>query len=175
MSDLPIRPPLSGKEKKRNWFGSRYEESKRMRTAENTPVCKFFSTTGKCRNGTECPYVHSRAQGTTIQQPCRYLYQAPFRCSKGLECHFSHDLHLFKCPHKNLSGGTTCPPFCKFDHDPLITEGERMDFVRTNHSLLARPGMECSDEWKFYLDEFSDEDILRLETRDDQTNFFRIS
>lgn len=165
---------VTGKDKKRMWFESKYGSTKRVRE-DSAAICRFFSSSGQCRNGDKCPYVHSRVIGTTIAQPCRYLYQPPYRCLKGLSCHFSHDLSAFKCPHRNIVEGGVCPPFCKFDHDPIDTETARMNFASTYHALLSKPDAQISSLWKFYINEMSEYEVLCLETRDDPTNFFKLS
>jgi hypothetical protein len=159
-----------GKSKKRQWFESRYDQT----TPETRSLCKFFSTTGSCRKGINCPFFHDQNVRQTVNQPCRFLFQAPFRCTKGDDCHFCHDLSRFSCPHRFGARHGSCLPFCKFDHTPIQNEEDRMLFVRTYHSFLKDLGDGIADIWKFYLPEPNEKAALQAEIRHNTNNFFYI-
>jgi hypothetical protein len=152
---------ITARERKRKWFREKYSLDKETSSSSSNVQCKFFSTSGRCRNGDECPFVHSNciAEKKKIEQPCRYLYMKPFSCNKGPSCHFSHDLSSFPCPHSNSDPGGQCFPQCKFDHSPLLNESDRMRFVETFHSLLVSKGNQLSPKWSFYLSEYTEEQI----------------
>ena len=160
--------PVRGREKKRLWFQSKYDQT----TTEKIQICKFFSTSGRCRNGRECPFSHEESGGQTIQQPCRFLIQAPFRCTKGNLCHFSHDLTIFRCPSRFGSKEGACIPFCKFDHSPIVNEKDRMEFARIHRPFLLGLGQSMAEVWEFYLAEHDEIRALSLETRCAPSNFF---
>ena len=168
-------PSVRGKERKREWFLSKYGREE-DRIAKCRPNCKFFETTGKCRNGETCRFIHDTTNviPRRIDQPCRFLYTAPFRCGKDQSCHFSHDLSLFPCPHRNVRRGGSCPPFCKFDHKPLHDEASRMAFVRTYHSLLVSLADTVDPSWKFYLHDVSEIDIVKRQVRQSPDNLFNV-
>ena len=159
---------LRGKSKKRAWFESRYSDER----SSTPPLCKFFSTSGKCRNGTNCPFSHEQPGNQKLNQPCRFLYQIPYKCSKGDLCHFEHDLSKFKCPHRFGRNEDNCIPLCKFDHTPIRTECEKMMFVRTFHPFLSGLGNEVAELWQFYLREWDEYSLMLSEVRQAPDNFF---
>ena len=165
-----------GRHKKRNWFKAKYQ-LEGSQVVKSTSSCKFFETTGKCRNGDICRFSHDITKGARkrIEQPCKFLYCPPFRCSKEDDCHFSHDLSRFPCPHRNVRKGGSCPPFCKFDHRPLLGEPQRMRFARIFHSLLQSLGDTIDPAWKFYLNEFTDHEVLQRQVRQSDDNLFNVS
>lgn len=168
---------LSAKDRKRKWFKEKYSQPGDGNQKSKPTSCKFFATTGRCRNGDRCTFIHSKASEDKllINQPCRFLYTVPFRCSKGGSCHFSHDLSSFPCPHLNSGSDNCCVPLCKFNHSPLVNEFDRMRFVETFHSFLqSRDAATPNPTWSFYLKEYSEEDVWNAITRIQPSNYFSV-
>ena len=164
----------SAKDRKRKWFDSKYGNT--GKGIASTAQCKFFSSSGICRNGDSCQFVHDRLARTPINQPCKYLYQAPFKCSKGDLCHFSHDLKSFPCPLMHIARHMSCSSSCGFDHSPMITESQRLQFMRTFHPAI-KEAVESDPEspWAFYLKDRTEEEVLMSTTRYHEHNFFATS
>ena len=177
--DHQTKPELKGKMKKREWFQSRYNSDNiaTERCVKQKSVCKFFSSTGRCRNGGECPFAHERLSQSTgkIDQPCRNLYTSSRRCPKEDMCHFSHDLSRYPCPLMNAHKVNTCDGDCGFDHSTIVTETEAMRFVRTYHPFLVGLGEQVNDRWSFYLSDYDESRYNNLASkRNPHTVFNRI-
>jgi hypothetical protein len=161
----------SAKDRKRKWFDSKYSNAGKG-TVSNAP-CKFFSSSGICRKGDLCQFVHDRLTRTPINQPCKYLYQSPFKCSKGDLCHFSHNLKSFSCPFMHIARGMGCTDSCGFDHSPMTTEAQRLQFMRTFHPAIKEAVEYNPDSpWAFYLKDLTEDEVLVNFTRNHERNFF---
>jgi hypothetical protein len=167
---------LTGKRKKREWFKSKYGDEKQLRNVKQKTICKFYSTSGKCKNGESCHFSHDLdvSEISKIDQPCRFLYTNEARCPKGELCHFSHDLSRYKCPFKFAYESSSCGINCSFDHRDFENESSRMDFVRTYHSLLNSESTKTKREWQFYLADLSNDDCLLRITRKTSANLFNV-
>ena len=167
----------TGKRKKVEWFKEKYgsADASTGRSVKQKVICKFFSTTGRCRNGDTCSFIHEGAAAgiKLIAQPCKFLYTGSFRCTKGDLCHVSHDAPMFPCPHKYAGVYGVCRPMCAFDHTPIDTEGAAMRFVELYHSLLTTMGGQVNQRWLFYLQDYTTMQLLHRQTRTDPTNPFR--
>lgn len=177
MSTAEQNKTITARERKRKWFQEKYSNASGDSSRSQNIDCKFFSTTGRCRNGDDCPFNHTRGSVNRIpiNQPCRYLYSAPFRCNKDSECHFSHDLSSFPCPHSNTDPEGRCLPLCRFNHSPLVTESDRIRFVEVYHSFLISKKEKMHPRWSFYLSEYPEEQVWGAITRKDAFNFFNVS
>lgn len=172
---------LTGRAKKRKWFQDRYKtEDNKSRTVKQKIGCKFFGSTGRCRNGNECPFEHSQELQYSytrhiIQEPCKFLYVATQGCSKGNTCHFSHDVGQFKCPtmfgkHHGRCEGRGC----QFDHSDFLTESDVMDFARIYKQYILGLGREAHPRWDFYLRDKDESEILKERTRKHSGNLFNV-
>jgi hypothetical protein len=164
----------SAKQRKRKWFQSKYGPP-----GSDSPVagniCKFFASSGVCRNGHTCKFLHESPASSKIPQPCKFLYTPPFRCLKEDRCHFSHECSSFPCPLMNIRQGHTCHPSCGFDHSSLVTESQRIAFVKTYHSIISNLAGAARVTWAFYLDEYSDEIPQVTHEYGANSNFFMVS
>jgi hypothetical protein len=169
------RPPrkdgMSSRAKKRLWLETKYDLSGEVKE-ESKVVCRFFSTTGRCRNGLDCEFLHTLGAHAKINQPCRFLFENPIGCSKGDRCHFSHDLGKFKCPYLNAIGPRSCQSICKFDHNPILSESDRMSFAHMYRSFLTERTAGSNSIWRFYFEETSESERLSMFTRREPDNFF---
>ena len=163
----PTDSKLQGKSKKRAWFKSLYSTDPDSRSIRVKTVCKFFSSTGVCREGESCQFVHTKdtEQRQTIDEPCKFLYVGTRGCVKGKNCHFSHELSKFRCPYYFGRKDEECPKGCLFDHRKLESEQERLRFSRMYTVFLNSLGDECNLRWNTYL-----HDLTELEFWDKQTN-----
>jgi len=173
------QPESKGKKKKREWFQSRYSSDHiaAERCVKQKSVCKFFSSTGRCRNGGACHFAHERLSNFTekIDQPCRNLYTGSRKCMKGDLCHFSHDPSRYPCPRMNAHKFNSCEGDCGFDHSTILTETEALQFVRTYHPFLVGLGEEANDRWSFYMSEYDESRYNDLASeRNPHTVFNRI-
>lgn len=164
----------SARQRKRKWFESKYGPTSSNSGIEDV-ICKFYASSGSCRNGDSCKFLHQTPASSKITQPCKFLYTPPFRCLKGDHCHFSHECSLFPCPFMNISRGLMCRPSCGFDHSLLVSESQRIAFVKTYHSLLSSLTGPARVAWQFYLNEGND-DFLEFAYEDGIfANFFMVS
>jgi len=172
--DDSVEPVMTGKRKKRQWFEERYgRENGTSREVKFRELCKFYASTGICRNGDRCKYSHESVVNTRINEPCKFLYDSPVSCRKGANCHFSHDLWKYPCPLALGGIEPRCPPSCGFQHDPILTETASMDFVRLYRVFLSTllPD-EINPRWKFYLEEEDESVGLARITRQSSSNLF---
>lgn len=172
---------LTGRAKKRMWFQERYKtDSGNNRSVKQKIVCKFFSSTGRCRNGADCQFVHDRELGPIqprriIPEPCKFLYTGYQSCGKGDMCHFSHDLAAFKCPEMFGKRYSICGlRECRFDHSPINTELDAMGFAKTYKQYILSLGSEGDPRWKYYLEDKDEYEVLEESTRKDPGNLFNV-
>jgi len=166
---------LRGREKKRAWFKGKYGDIRESRSVKARAVCKFFASTGKCKNGDSCPYDHEHISlntGTIIPEPCKFLYTNTRGCRKGSACHFSHELEKFPCPLAFGPKSPLCGDDCRFSHTEVSSESHAIEFIRLYQVYLRNLGGHMQSRWKFYLDEKSDEAVLESRTRKIASNPF---
>ncbi|KAF8075023.1 hypothetical protein FPV67DRAFT_1475759 [Lyophyllum atratum] len=104
----------------------RLVEPQQRATTSSFNVCKFYPL-GKCRNGTDCPYLHMPAtdllpvateppleletEGYAYAypssphddnriRPCKYFLESG-NCRRGDQCYYGHDRTLFMQPYNN--------------------------------------------------------------------------
>ena len=165
---------LTGKRKKRQWFEERYGTSAPgVREVKSLEVCKFYASSGNCRNGDKCKFVHDKSGISKIKEPCRFLYDSATGCRKGQSCHFSHDIWNYPCPLAFGGIESRCPIDCGFRHDSLSNERACMDFVRLYRQYLTSLAPESvNPRWRFYLEEEDESVTLSRSTRQSHSNLF---
>ncbi len=166
--------PLTGKRKKRQWFEEKYgTQGRSQREVKSTEICKFYASTGQCRNGEKCKFDHERTGVDRINEPCKFLYETFSGCKKGQTCHFSHDLWKFPCPLAFSGTVPRCSTGCGFAHDPLSTETSFMNFVRLYRVYLTSlPESVLNNRWRFYLEDEDESVTLSRMTRRAESNIF---
>ena len=167
--------PITGKRKKRQWFEERYgsTRNREYREVKSNEVCKFYASTGNCRNGERCKFVHEKSSAVRIDEPCKFLFDSSAGCKKSSSCHFSHDLWKFPCPLAFSGVSPRCSTSCGFRHDPITTESSCMEFVRLYRVYLSSlPDAVLNPRWKFYLEEEDESVTLARITRRSESNFF---
>ena len=171
---FPSEASPKGKRKKREWFSSKYgEDLNGEREVKMKTVCRFFASTGSCRNGDKCKYSHDSVI-SKIDEPCKFTYTSLSKCLKGPACHFSHDVHKYPCPLGFGSISPRCSPGCRFNHDPVVGEKASMEFVRLYRSYLVKLRSDQLDpRWKFYIEEEDEGSVLNRITRQSPTNLFK--
>lgn len=165
---------LHGKNKKRAWFKDLYSTGNSARTTKPKLECKFYASTGKCRQGSECHFVHNEASKKVIEEPCKYLFMSDNGCKKGDSCHFSHDLSKFSCPYYFGRRDSICPHACGFSHSPMYTEPESMKFVKVYQVYIESLGDEANPKWMFYLKDLTEDEFLTRQTNTKSTNVFNL-
>ena len=166
---------LTGKRRKRQWFESKYSQNgESQREFASGTICKFYASTGTCRNGARCKFTHNESDAPRkIKEPCKFLYTSLSGCQKGDSCHFSHILADYPCPLAFGSTSPRCPRNCEFSHEPLITEKAYFDFSRLYRVyLLSLPPHMLHPRWRFYLDDEDEKAFLDRTTRSSSTNLF---
>ena len=173
--------PSSSREKKRKWFEGLYGPSEEgpVKNILSRAPCRFFRSSGQCRNGASCPFLHESGEVELIEEPCRFMWHEKriVACQKK-DCKFSHDLSKFPCPfkaHKDHTGPPTerlkgrprknasCGvPDCPFSHAPLLTEKDKMSFVNMYRFFLKNSLRTQNPWWAEYLcDNIDERSIIR--------------
>jgi hypothetical protein len=169
---------LRGRLKKRKWFQGRYGYESDERVVKSRTVCKFYASTGRCRNGTGCIFLHvdfSDSSGRLIDEPCKFLYTTSHGCKKGDDCHFSHELGKFACPLAFGPKTRRCSENCSFSHTEQHDELSKIAFAKLYKVYLRSLGQDMEESWGFYLDELSETAALESRTRKCALNFFNHS
>jgi hypothetical protein len=166
---------IRGRQKKRQWFQGKYGEEKDDRVIKSQTLCKFFSSTGSCRNGGSCKFTHEFDDSNfrrKIDEPCKFLYRPGRWCKKGEDCHFSHDLNKYPCPLAFGPKSRSCPEECAFSHTEPSGESSRIIFAKLYKVFLRTLGEEMDERWRVYMEDMTEEEVLEIRTRKSPPNLF---